>query len=75
MSYFRARMRTACNSFSASRMVTCVRLSRTNHLFTSGAGQDAVLDALECWMTECFGGAAQPLARFGRIGVAERSAS
>lgn len=40
----------------ARRVVTCVRVPETNHLFTSGAGREAVLDALERWMMESFGG-------------------
>ena len=40
--------------------VSCVRVPRTNHLFTGGSGRDAVLEALERWVIECFGGRVEP---------------
>jgi len=44
-------------------VVSCVRVPGTNHLFTSGAGRDAVLSALERWVMETFGGSAEPRVR------------
>lgn len=38
------------------RCVTCVRAPATNHLFTRGAGSEAVLTAIEQWMTHNFSG-------------------
>ncbi len=39
----------------APGLVAFVRVPGTNHLFTSGAGGDAVLSALERWVMESFG--------------------
>jgi len=39
--------------------VSYVRVPGTNHLFTSGAGRDAVLAALERWVIEFFAGRAE----------------
>lgn len=47
----------------APGLVACVRVPGTNHLFTSGAGRDAVLTALERWVMEGFGSSAEPVAR------------
>ena len=47
----------------ASGVVSCVRVPGTNHLFTKGAGRDAVLTAVERWVMESFGGNAQAVVR------------
>jgi pimeloyl-ACP methyl ester carboxylesterase len=44
-------------------VVSCVRVPETNHLFTSGAGREGVLAAVESWVMECFPGNAEPVAR------------
>jgi hypothetical protein len=43
-------------------VVICVRVPGTNHLFTSSTGREAVLDAVESWVMECFAGTAEPVA-------------
>ena len=49
----------------AASAVSCVRVPHTNHLFTVGEGCDAVVGAVERWVTENFGGHPASAARSG----------
>jgi hypothetical protein len=40
-------------------LVSCVGIPGTNHLFTSGAGQNLLLAAVERWVIDGFGGNAE----------------
>jgi pimeloyl-ACP methyl ester carboxylesterase len=43
----------------ATGLVSCVGIPGTNHLFTSGAGQNLLLAAVERWVIDGFGGNAE----------------
>lgn len=54
--------------------VACTSVPGTNHLLTSGVGPEAVLTALESWMTERFGGKDEASAERVKIGTPLRNA-